>query len=638
MTMLDRMRRYRNLLKWSLGLVVVAFIFLYVPDFLRSTAGAAGTGGTLADVEGQVITIGEFTRLYNTQLQAAKGAYGNVNEQLLKQLGFDRQILNQLIDERAALAEATRLGISATDAEVRERIVRLPGLQENGQFIGEQRYRQLLSMQRPPLTTAEFEDSLRRALVVEKLQGSLADWISVTDADVDAEYRRRNEQVKLAVVPFSADAFRGDVTVSDDQLKSFFEDKKETYRIGEKRKIRFLPVSVQAIRTGLNISAQDVETSYDTNIQQYSTPEQIRASHILLKTEGKDEATVRKTAEDLLAKAKGGADFAKLATEFSEDDGSKERGGDLDFFGKGRMVPEFEEAAFKLEPGQMSDLVKTQYGFHIIKLTDRRAANVRSLQEVGPQIAEQLKWERAQQLAQQTADKLAPQIKSPGDLDTVAKAGNLTVQESGFFASDEPIAGLGPSPEAAAQAFGLEPGKVSGAVRTADGFAFLTVLDKQAPRLPTLDEVKDKVREDAVKVRAVGVAKEKAAQIAPTLKAAADFDKAARDAGLTVEKTEMIGRGAAIPVVGVSPAVDAAAFALGAGAVSDPIETPNGPVVVKVLEKKEVSPAEVAASRDTTRRELTGERRGRFFSSYMAKAKQRMKIRIDSQALQRITA
>lgn len=637
MTMLDRMRRYRSVLKWTLLLVVISFILLYIPSFLQTPGVGAAPRDTVAQVEGEAITAGEFSRLFLGQLQAAQ-ASGNVSADILRQLGFDKQILNQLIEERVAAAEAARLGIVATDAEVRERIIRLPGLQENGQFIGEDRYRALLRAQRPPLTHTEFEESLRRSIAIEKLQASLSEWITVPDAEVDAEYRRRNEQVKLEVVAYSATSYRPDVSTTEPEMQEYFEKKKETYKFGERRKVKFLPISVQSIRTTLNISAQDVEKAYNDNIQQYQSPEQIRASHILLKLEDKDEATVRKQAEDLLAQAKAGADFAQLATKFSEDEGSKDKGGDLDFFTRGRMVPEFENAAFAMEAGQLSDVVRTDFGFHIIKLVEKRGGVTQPLSEVQTQITEQLKWEKAQEQAQQTANRLAAQIKTPADLETVAKANGLTVQESTPFAANEPIGGLGAAPEASAQAFALAPNAVSGAVRTADGFAFLTVVETQAPRLPNFDEVKDKVRDDLIGEKAATFAKERAASAGPVLKSAANFVEAAKKLGTEAQTTDFIARGAAVPGIGVSPQIEAVVFKQPAGTVTDPIETPNGTAIVRVVERKEVTPADLTANRDTLRRELQNSRRQSFFSSYMEKAKQRMTIRINDETLQRITA
>ena len=151
MTMLDHMRRHKAWLKWSLGLVVVAFVLLYVPSFLQQ--GGPTATDTIATVDGRTVKAGDFRIMYSQQVDAYRQAYGaNLNDQLLKQLGIEQRLIQQMIDEEAVLAEATRLGLTVTDAEVQSRILRLPALQENGVFIGYDRYRQMLDMQRPPLT------------------------------------------------------------------------------------------------------------------------------------------------------------------------------------------------------------------------------------------------------------------------------------------------------------------------------------------------------------------------------------------------------------------------------------------------------------------------------------------------------
>ncbi len=637
MTMLDRMRRHKNWLKWSLGLVCLAFVIFYIPDFLRGTTGAdAASGDSIAKVEGHDITTGEFRRTYQAQLQAYRNAYGaNVSEQLLKQLGIEQQILQQMVDERAALAEADRLGILVSDGEVRNKIFAMPAFQQNGAFIGEQRYQQLLRMQSPPMIPSEFEDSIRRQIAVEKLRASLTDWLSVPDKELEQEYRRRNDKVKLAVVSFPADKFRADVKVTDPEVAAYFEGHKNDFKIPEKRKIRYLLVDVDALRAAITVPAADVERAYNTNSEQYTTPEQVRASHILLKTEGKDDAAVKAKAEDLLKQARAGADFAELAKKSSEDEGTAKNGGDLDYFGRGRMVPEFDQTAFALEPGKISDLVKTQYGYHIIKVADKKPATTKSLADVRPQITDQLAYERAQTQATAMADAIAKEFTRPADVDTVAKARGLMVQESGFFAREEPILGLGSSPEAAARAFDLKPGEVSGPIKTSRGIAFETFVAKQDPYIPKLDEVKEKVRDEVTKEKARELSKQRAAETAAKLKSAPDFEKTAKAAGFEAKTTELITRDSPIPDLGVSPAIEDAAFALPVGGVSDPIVADNGTAVVKVLEKKEVTPEEWTSSKDRFREELLTDRRNRFFGSYMAKAKQRMKINVNRDAVQK---
>ena len=636
MTMLDRMRRHKGWLKWSLALVVLTFVVFYIPDFLSISTGAAPSQ-VLADVEGAPITVGTFTRRYTTQMNAYRQAYGGqMNEQLLRQLGIDRQILQQLVDEEAMVAEARRQGLTVNDVEIRERILNMPAFQEGGRFVGEQRYRQALQFNNPPFTTTEFEDNLRRALLIEKLRTSVAGWITVSDAEVADEYRRRNEKVKLDVVPVTADAFRAQVTATDADLAAHFDKNKESYRIGEKRKIRYALVDVDRVRGSVTVPDADVEAFYKQNLAQYSTPAQARASHILFKTEGKDENAVRAQAEDVLKKAQAGADFAELAKQYSEDDSNKDKGGDLDYFGKGRMVPEFEAAAFGMKNGEISNLVKTSFGFHIIKMVDNQAEVVRPLDAVKPEIADQLRWQKAQQDAEAQAKALASAAKAPADLDRLAGERSLELHDSGLFLPTDPIDGLGLQAELAAAMFALKEGEISTPQRVARGWVIGTVSGRQDAYVPALDEVKDRVRDDVVRQKAAELAKQRAGGIAAELKSAKDFAATAKKYKLEVKPTELLARGSAIPDIGMSDAVDAAAFSLPLNGVSDPISTPTAAAIVRVVERQEVTDAQIASGRDELREEMTGQRRDRFFSAYMQKAKTNLKININQDTLAQV--
>jgi peptidyl-prolyl cis-trans isomerase D len=632
--MLDRMRRHKGWLKWSLALVVLSFIVFYIPSFLDDTATDAAPNDAVATVGGEQITVDTFRRAYQSQLQAYQRAYGaSLNEQFLKQMGIDQQILQQLIDERTAAAEARRLGLAVSDQEVRQRIFSIPAFQQNGQFVGEDVYRQVLSMQRPPLTPPEFEENLRRALLVEKLRSAVTDWIAVDDRDVEAEYTRRNEKAKLELVVFNADKLRDQVTLTDADVQAYFDKNKEQYRVGEKRKIRYLLADAEALKSKIVVVPGDIERYYNQNVETYSSPEQVRASHILFKTEGGDDAAVKAKAEAVLKQVKAGGDFAELAKKHSEDS-SAPQGGDLDYFGRGRMVKEFDDVAFSLAPGSTSDLVKTQFGYHIIKVVDKKAAATRPLAEVSGQIADQLQYERAQAQAAELATTLAKEIKTPADLDAAAKKRGLTVQESGFFTRDEPIMGIGPAPDVSEQAFTVKDGEVAGPLRTARGPVFLTAAGKQEPRVPALAEVKDKVKDDATRARARELSKARAESLAADFRA--DFAAAAKKAGLEVKTTELVARGSTLPEVGINAAVDQAVFALPAGSVTGPVVTDAGTVIARVVEKQSVTAADLAAGKDGVRSDLQNERRNRFFSAYMLKAKDKIKPAINQDVVRRV--
>lgn len=634
MTMLDRMRQHRAWLQWSLVIVVISFVALYIPSCLQMRGVGAMSTDTLAVVEGRTITMGQYNREYNRQLAQVRAAYGQLDERMIKQLGLSQRMIQQLVDNEAVLAEASRLGIKVSDEELKQRLLRMPELQRNGQFVGHAAYLQFLRMQRPPMTEAEFEGQIRNMLIGEKLHAALTGWVTVPDAEVETEYRKRNEKVKLDVAVFKADQFRTGITPTDAELETQFKANPEAYRVPEKRRVKFLAVDAEGLRARQTVTPQEVEARYNADIQTYSSPEQIRASHILFKTEGKDEAVVRKAAEDVLRKVKAGGDFAALAKQYSEDS-SKDKGGDLDFFGRGAMVKEFEDAAWALTPGQTTDLVKSSFGFHIIKLAEKKAALVRPLSEVRGQVEDRIRFEKASAEAARVGDEIAKEIDDPSDFDRVAAARGLQVNDSGLFARDEPMAGLGFAPAVAAEAFRLEVGKVSGQLRTGQGSAFIHLLEIKPSALPVLADVKDRVRDDVIRQKAVEVAKTRAATMAQSA-AKGNFAAAAKAAGVEVKTTELITRGSAYPEVGVSSAVDDAVYALKSGQTTAPISTESAVVVARVAERQDIKSEDMTTGMDALRNELADDRRNAFFSSYMRKAQQRMSIEFSQDAIKQI--
>lgn len=636
MTMLDRMRRHRDWLKWSLWLVILPFAFFFVPR--RATVAGASPDVVLAQVEGDSITVAQFQRRYNQQLQQYRQAYGGqISEQMLRQLGIDQQILQSLVDQQAMLAEARKQNLTVSDVEVRQRILSIPAFLENGKFIGETRYRQMLSSQPVPLSTKDFENQLRDAILAEKLRASVAGWISVPDSEVDQEFRHRNEKVKLDLVPLTAESFRKDVTVSDADLQKRFEANKEAYRIGEKRKVKYALLEVEKVRDTVQVPDADVQAFYDQNKAQYTTEGRVRASHILLKTEGKDDAAVKAKAEGLLTQAKApGADFAALAKANSEDEGSAVNGGDLNYFGKGQMVAEFEQAAFALKAGEVSDVVKTPFGYHIIKVIDSQPETTRPLADVKSEIVDQLKWQAAQKQAEQIAKAMEASIKTAADLDKVAKERGVAVVESPLFLRDQPIGDLGAAPDVASRAFTMKDGEVTPALRVSRGWVFATPAGKQDSYLPQLSEVADRVREDATREKAAEVLKARVAAIAADLKKAPDFAAAVKKAGFEIKTSELVARGGSLPDIGANPEVEKAVFGVPVGTVTDAVTTPTGAVIARVAERSDVTETQLAEGRDALRTELEGQRRDRFFTAYMAKAKTGLKIAIKQDVLAQI--
>jgi peptidyl-prolyl cis-trans isomerase D len=571
-------------------------------------------------------------------VQAYRASYGgNLTDDLLRQMQVPHQVLQQMIQEKAEISEAERNGISVSDSEVRAQIMAIPGLQENGQFIGEQRYRQLLAQQTPPITPTEFEQSVRESLMLDKFRAGLTEWMSVSDAELEREYKRRNEKVTLDVVAILADNFKTQVNPTDADISAHYEAHKETYRVPDRRKIRFVRINPGEMAAKVKVAREEVERNYNARLGTYTTPEQIRASHILLTTEGKDDATVRAQAEQVLKEAKSGADFAALAKKYSQDESNAQQGGDLDYFSRGRMVPEFETVAFALKPGEMSDLVKTEFGYHVIKLIDRKPAVVRQLTDpaVYKEIETELLREQSEQQAATLAESIVAEARTPQALEKSAASRGLKVEESGFFSRGGMIEGLGPQSAVSTSAFDLADNTISAPIAGPTGRVVFYVSGKQDTYVPKLDEVRSRVRDDVIQTRAATLAKQRADSLAAQLKTAPNFQAAAKAAGLEAVTTQPIARDGVIPNIGRSPEIEGVAFSSPVGAVSDAIGTPQGAAIIKVASRQDVNPADFAMARDKFRAELLNERRSRFYQTYMDKAREKMKIEIDPEAVKR---
>jgi peptidyl-prolyl cis-trans isomerase D len=515
MTMLDRMRQHKGWLKWSLALVCLAFVFLYVPSFVQQAPEVTGAmTDVLARVGDEEITVGEFRNIYLQQLQNYQAqSGGEITSEILQSMGIDRQLLQQMVDEYAAYAEAERLGFDVTDAEVRERIVSLPAFQQNGQFVGEAAYSQLLRVQQPPSSPAQFEENVRRALTLERLQAAVTDWITISDDDLQQEYTNRNEQIRVSTIAFRADDFREGIEATDEDVAALYEQDAEDYLVPQKRRLRFVLIDVPALKAAFAPTDADVQAYYDNNLDRYTEPTTLRASQILLRTGGQDVAEVQARAEALVAEARGGADFAALAAEHSDDEATKLVGGDLGEIAPGQFTPEFEGAAYALDQGEISDPVTSLVGIHIIMATEKTGGVSQTLDTVRASIVDLLKQESADSRASALADAMALEITTAADMDAAASRRGLEAQESAFAAPGEPILGLGFSSEVTARAFQLAEGEVDGPIQTPTGPAFVTVTGIQEPYVPPLEEIETRLRDDVIRRKAYQAAQARAAEI-----------------------------------------------------------------------------------------------------------------------------
>ena len=383
----------------------------------------------------------------------------------------------------------------------------------------------------------------------------------------------------------------------------------------EKRQLRFVLINVPALKESFTPSDDDVQGYYGYNTDRYTEPVTLRASHILLRTEGKDLPEVQTQAEAIVAEARGGADFAELARQYSEDDGTKELGGDLGPISLGQMVPEFEGAAYALDQGEISDPVSSMFGVHIIKATEKTGGTTQPLNEVRESIVDLLKQESADARASALADAMDAEITTAADMDTAARRRGLEPQESLFVSPGEPILGLGFSSQVTDQAFQLGQGQVAGPIQTPTGPAF-----------PPLEEVEARVRDDVIRKKAFVAAQARAVEVATLLQTADDFTQAAETEELEVNTSDAIARGAAVPGVGLDAAVEAVAFSLSAGETSDPVLTGNSAVILHVHERQEATAADFQATRETLRNDMITEQQGQFYAAYLENVKARIRI------------
>jgi peptidyl-prolyl cis-trans isomerase D len=618
---LDIMRREKKLL---LSLLLVPLILGLVAYLIPGVSGGSWGGGldhsTLVKVGGAEISATEFSLAYHRFLRNSRVPY---DRQFLKTLQLDQQILNQLITKELTLQEAKRLGIDATDKEIQQRILSMPYFVDNGNFLMN-RYEAILRQN--GMTVQEFEDNVRLEIIQDKLHNLVTDAVFINEKDIEIEYRDRNEKVKINYVVFTPESFSAAVPVTEADLKKYFDSNKENYRVPEQRKVRYLLIDTGKIRESLQVPEAELKNYYQQNIQNYQLPERVRAAHILFKTQGKMPQEVEKIkdkATEVLLQTKKGDDFAELAKKYSEDT-SAASGGDLGYFGRGQMVPEFEKAAFSLGIGAISDLITTQYGFHIIKVLDKQPAHTQKFEDVVNVIRPSLLQRKADQAAQDLADKAFARIRNNQTLDQVAVEFKLPIENSGLFTASGTISVIGSAPDFSAKAFSLKPKEIASPVRIPMGYAIMQLEDTKAPHIPDFAEVRANVEKDYRSAKAVDLAKSKAQEFASRAQTGANLEALAKEFKLTVKTSDSFSRKGNIPDLGSSDPIDGFAFSVTLGTVSQPIQMGQKLVIVQLKEKTPVNPEEFAKAKEGLRESLLSRERGEVFSAYLEQVKNNM--------------
>jgi peptidyl-prolyl cis-trans isomerase D len=584
-----------------LGVVVLALsggMLLYlVPtgpgDTQMSTDAVATVGG-------QTITVAEIRQQLNQIKQT------NQVPPMLEPY-YAQRILQQLLLQKEMEYEAGQLGIRVSNDEIADRIkLILPAAFNGDSPIAPDQYASLVQS-RTQMSVPQFEEMVRQGMLQEKFQKLVTDGISAGPAEVQEEFVYRNQKVKLDYAYIKPEDLQSKITVDDAEVKAAYEKNKAKYQVPEKRVVRYAILDVNQIRQSMQVSDDQLKAQYIRDIHQYEVPNRVHVEHILLMTVGKPDAEVeeiKKKAQDILSQAKKGANFEELAKKYSEDPGTKDKGGDLGWIVQGQTVPEFEKAAFSLPKGSISDLIKTQYGFHIIKIIDKEAAHTKPLEEVKEPIRTRLLLEGADKEASDIADKLSQAIRQSNkvSIDDLAKQYHLTVGETRPVAATDPLLELGNSTQVKVNdaIFQLRQGELSLPLQTDRGYLVLSLKQVVPAHQGSLEEVRDKVVADLKQEKASLEARTKAEELTKRVKAGEKFDAAAKALGLEAKTRDEFARSGTIPNVASGKQLGAA-FQLKTGDVGTPLNLGANWLVYKVADKQEPKPEDF----DKQKKEIT---------------------------------
>ncbi|HYH45492.1 MAG TPA: peptidyl-prolyl cis-trans isomerase [Thermoanaerobaculia bacterium] len=627
-------------LKWILVFVVLVFIFFVWADF-GTGIGNQGPGGprVAAYVGDGEVTLTEFERQYRQLEGLYSQIYGDqMTPEMARQRGLPMQALNQAVNMEILLAEARGMGLEVTDAELRDNILQEPTFQdEQGRFIGEDRYQELVRNRLGYASPSLFEQSLREELLVRKLMDILNANLYVSDKEVEEAYREQVERARIRYIQLPRSRFAQNAQVTDAEVKDWFAKHTQEYRLPEQREAAYLLIDPAQLAAKVPADEAAQRAWYEEHKEEYTQPEQVHARHILIKAEGRTDADAQKILEGARARLANGEDFGALARELSEEPAAKTSGGDLGFFGRGQMVPAFEEAAFGAPPNTLVGPIKSDFGWHLIQVLEKRPAGTQPFEQVRPMIAQRLTADRTAEMAEAKARELAQRLAEdkPENADTLKPLANaaegVTFGETGPFSRQEPVSGLGFAPAFNSAAFTLEKGGVSEAIQTPRGWTVLYVKDVKAPRIPDLKDVEPQVRTAVGRQKQQDLAMQ---QLRQAKAPGATLDQIAASLGLEVKESSEFGLQGQIPGIGQNTELAKAAMALNPGQLGGPVNDAQGAVLFEVKERKSWDPIQFAAAREQTREQVRRSKLDALEAALLEKRRRELEVRFDPTVLE----
>jgi peptidyl-prolyl cis-trans isomerase D len=628
-------------------------VITLIPGGLGSDLLGQPSQGVLAKVAGQDITTQEVRDRARAIAEQQVAQYGPMGKQLLPMImpRAISQSVEQLITGRAIVAEAERMGLKATPEDVRDELQHgrygatlFPG----GKFIGEQAYESLLAQNN--LTVATFEQDVKNEILEQKLATLITGSASVSDADIRQEFQKRNTKVKFEYAVLSQDDIRKGLHPTDEELKAFYARNQARYKdsIPEKRKIAYAFLDKSKVMGQVQVAPEELRAYYNQHQNEYRVQDEVKVSHILIKTpvagaDGKvDEKGVeeaRKKAEDVLKQVKGGAKLEDLAKKYSDDPSAKQ-GGELGWIGRGRTVPEFEKAAFSLGKGQTSDLVKSSYGFHIIRTEDKHDAHLKTLDEVKDQIEPLIRQQKASRMLENAGNALLDQARSQG-LEKAAAAKGLNVVTTDFVSRTDVLPGIGSSPQFMDAVFSEREKAPPDMAQLGQGAVVFQLLAIRPPATPTFEEIRSKVENEFKNERASILLNQKTQELSDRAKTGHDLKKAAKELGAAIKTSDFVLPDGQVPDIGSMTGQASVAFSLKPGEISGPISAGTNGVVLSLLEKQEPTDQDFAAKKDQIRDGLLRNKQQDLFGMFLSNLRQQMektgKIKVNEQEMKNLT-
>ncbi len=607
--MLDLIRKKQKsvIVKVVFWTIIAAFVGTIFLVWGKGSDRSGQTSTVAATVNQTEISYEEFQSAYSNLYRLYQSIYRDqFTPALERQLGLRQQALDSLIEQALLLQEADRIGLEVSKKELVDSIAEFPAFQENGVF-NKDRYLQVLNYQR--MTPEGFEAQQRQQLLAEKARQHLQEGVSVSDEEIEQEFRDQNEKINLAFLGLAPALYETRVKIDEEALKAFFADNLENFRTPETIALSYLQFEPARYAKEVAFTEEDLEKYYRRHLDQFEIQEQVDASHILIKVAADaDEATKntkRELARKVLDEARAGKDFATLARTYSDDTGSASKGGKLGFFTRGTMVGPFETAAFALKPGDLSDIVETNFGFHVIKVEGYIEAGIKPMDQVLEEVKTGVRKDKAHQLAMEKAMDTYNMNRKTGDLESAASANDLGIKQTGFFSRDEPVEGLGEATDIKSLAFALGENELARPVDLGDKIVLFKVKERRESRLPELEEVRVEVEQAYRRTQGEGLARETAEKILAGLKDGKSLQTLAKEHNEKIEETDFFTRsyGAFVPRLGSSQELADDAFALGEeGSAAPEVYSIDNRFVIAVLKKRQ--PADLSQLTETKKDEL----------------------------------